>query len=48
MLGSGVHLRNRNEPTHKKIKTFPQKMNAKVLIFSENTEFLHNFLLLVN
>ena len=33
-LGSGMHLQNGNEQKHKKIKTFPNKMNAVVFIFS--------------
>ena len=32
-LGSGMQLRNRNEPKRKKIKTFPHNMNAIVLVF---------------
>ena len=34
-----MHLQNGNEQKREKIKTFPNKMNAMVFIFSENTEF---------
>ena len=40
-----MHMQNRNEPKCKKIKTSPRKMNASVLVFAWNTEFLHNFFL---
>ena len=41
-----MHLRNGNEQKREKIKTFPNKMYAAVFIFLQNTEFLHDLLLL--
>ena len=42
-----VNLIIGNEQKREKIKTFLNKICTTVFIFSQNTEFLHNFLLLV-